>query len=255
MKKKKDDLLSVIVPAYRQERTIKENLQRIDDVLSQSNFSYEIICVVDGVVDNTFDEASEVKSSRIRVEEYSTNQGKGYAVKHGMKLARGNIIAFIDAGLELGPETILMGLEHYYWYKADIIVGSKRHPASKIHYPFSRQIVSLVYQLLVRILFGLKIRDTQLGMKIFKKDVLDTILPRLLVKRYAFDIEMLAVAYYLGFKRIFESPIEIKYDFEDLTHAATVKSIWQIFWDTLAVFYRLRILHYYDDANKANWLK
>ena len=84
-----------------------------------------------------------------------------------------------------------MGLEHFKWYKADIIVGSKRHQASLVNYPFLRKGMSFGYQMLVRILFGLKIRDSQLGMKIFRRDVLNKILPKLVVKGYAFDIEIL----------------------------------------------------------------
>ncbi|MBI3397451.1 glycosyltransferase [Candidatus Woesebacteria bacterium] len=238
-------LLSVVVPAYRQEKTIQTNLERIQNVLEPTNYNYEIICVVDGLVDNTYENAKKINSRNIKVLGYKENQGKGHAVKLGMSKARGDVIAFIDAGLELDPETLLMGLEHYKWYKADIIVGSKRHPASKVDYPWQRRIFSIGYQMMVRMLFGLKIRDTQLGMKLFKREVLVNILPKLVVKRYAFDIEMLAVAYYFGFKRIYESPVEIHYDFKDLTHSSTLKSIIRMFWDTLAVFYRLKILRYY----------
>ncbi len=239
-------LLSVVVPAYKQQKTIEENLKRIQKVLDNSRYKYEIICVVDGRTDNTAREVKKIKSSKIRVMDYQKNQGKGHAVRLGMTKSRGGVIAFIDAGLELNPEVLLMGMEHFDWYKADIIVGSKRHQASKVDYPMQRRVLSFGYQILVRILFGLKIRDTQLGMKIFRRKVLEKTLPRLLVKRYAFDIEMLAVAHHLGFKRIYESPVDIDYDFEDLTHASAMRSIFRMFWDTIAVFYRLRILHYYD---------
>ena len=67
------------------------------------------------------------------------------------------------------------------------------------------------------------------------------------------DIEMLAVARYLGFKRIYEAPVEIDYRFDDLTHASTLDSIFRMLWDTLAVFYRLRILHYYDKTGKVRY--
>lgn len=241
----KAKLLSVIVPAYKQEKTIKKNLENIQGVLERSGYDYEVICVVDGEVDKTLQEAKKAKSKKITVIAYEKNQGKGYAVKFGMGKANGDIVAFIDAGLELGPETILMGLEHFRWYRADIIVGSKRHQASLVKYPILRRILSFGYQMIVRILFGLRVRDTQLGMKIFRREVLENILSKLVVKRYAFDIELLAVAHHIGFKRIFESPVEINYDFEDLTHASTLKTIFSVFWDTLAVFYRLKILRYY----------
>ena len=161
---------------------------------------------------------------------------------------------FLDAGLEITPKSLVMGLQHLDWYNADIVIGSKRHPVSQLKYPLMRRIFSLVYQVMVRILFGLNVKDTQVGVKIFKRKVLERILPRLLVKRYAMDIEMLAVSNYLGFNKIYESPVEINYKFDDLTHASTIDSVGRMVWDTVAVFYRLKILHYYDDENRKNWI-
>ncbi len=245
--------MSVIVPAYRQEKTIVKDLQRIESVLKQIRLLYEIICVVDGNVDQTYAKAKKLASKTIKVVGYLTNRGKGHAVRYGMKSAKGDYVAFIDAGMELDPNGLSMILEHLEWYKADIVVGSKRHPASKVHYPLIRRITSWVYQMLVRVLFGISVTDTQVGLKIFRKEVLQKTLPRLLVKQYAFDVEMLAVAHHLGFKKIFEAPVEIKYNFKDLTHASTLRSIYYMLWDTLAVFYRLRILRYYDDSNRKHW--
>lgn len=242
----KKHLLSVVVPAYKQEKTIKQNLLRIKKVLDNAPVDYEIICVVDGETDQTFKNAKSIKNPKIKAIGYAQNRGKGHAVRFGMKEAKGDIVAFIDAGLELNPEVLLMGLQHYFWYDADIIVGSKRHPASKVDYPLQRRILSFGYQWLVRILFDLKIRDTQLGMKIFRREVIEKTLSKMTVDRYAFDIEMLAVANHLGFNRIYESPVSINYDFEDLTHASALKSISKMFWDTLGVFYKLRIQRVYD---------
>lgn len=250
-------ILSVIVPAYKQERTIKKDLENISSILEQglpSQYQYEIICVVDGMLDGTFKNAKEAKSSHVKIFGYDSNMGKGYAVRFGMSKARGDLISFLDAGMEISPKGIMMLMAHMNWYNADIIVGSKRHPASQVNYPFSRKIFSFIYHLMIKILFGLWISDTQSGIKIFKREVVEKILPRLLVKRYAMDIEMLAVSNYLGFKRIYEGPIEIRYQFEDLTHASTIRSIARMVWDTLAVFYRLKILHCYDSKNKNNWI-
>lgn len=251
------NLLSVIVPAYKQAKTIKKDLETIDQTLANglpNNTNYEIICVVDGSPDKTYQNAKKVKSKKIIVLNYKQNRGKGYAVRFGMKKAKGDLISFLDAGREIPPKGIMMLMAHMEWYDADIIVGSKRHPASKVHYPLTRRILSAGYQAGVRLLLGISVRDTQSGIKIFKREVVKKILPRLLVKRYAMDVEMLAVANYLGYKRIYEAPIEIQYKFEDLTHASGFKSILNMAWDTLAVFYRLKILKYYDDSNKENWV-
>jgi hypothetical protein len=105
-----------------------------------------------------------------------------------------------------------MLIEHMIWYNADAMLGSKRHPASKVHYPLLRKIYSIGYYLLVLCLFRLRVHDTQVGLKIFKRELLEQVLPRLIVKQYAFDIELLAVAKYLGYTRIFEAPVEIAFD-------------------------------------------
>jgi hypothetical protein len=175
-----------------------------------------------------------------------------------MAKAKGDIIGFIDAGIELNPNGISMLLEHFEWYQADVIVGSKRHPASKVVYPWQRKVISFGYQILVRILFGLKIKDTQVGLKFFSRQVLKKILPRMLVKEFAFDIEILAVSYALGFRNIYEAPIEMKMKFEgDVSTIASkgfIKTIFNTFLDTMAVFYRLKILDYYNDNNSKNWI-
>lgn len=251
--RKPRQLLSVIVPAYKQEKTIKKDLENIDSTLSQGlgeEYDYEIICVVDGELDKTRQEAEKVKSPKIKVLSYKENEGKGFAVRYGMKKARGDLISFLDAGMDISPKGIMMLMAHLDWYNADVIVGSKRHPVSRVNYPFLRRILSIGYHLGAKILFGLPLTDTQSGIKIFKREVVEKILPRLLVKRYAMDIEMLAVAKYLGFNRIYEAPIEVKFD--QATSRIDWKTVFKMARDTVAVFYRLKILHYYDDKNWRN---
>lgn len=252
--------LSIVIPAYKAEKVIDRSLLKVKKVLDQIRYSYEIICVVDGYMDQTLEKASKVAKKyprRIIVTGYKKNLGKGHAVKFGMARAKGNIIGFIDAGLDIDPNGISMLLEHFEWYKADIIIGSKRHPASKVTYPWQRKILSFGYQMIVRILFGLNVRDTQVGLKFFRREVLKKTMPRLLVKAWAFDIEMLAVANYLGFGRIYEAPIELKMEFGGtsvLTSKGFLKTVWWMFWDTLAIFYRLRIKRYYRSENRKIWI-
>jgi len=242
----KKQLLSVIVPAYKQEKTIVKDLLQIESVLKQLRCDYEIICVVDGKVDKTFERAKKISSLKIKVIGYEENHGKGYAVRYGMSRAKGDLVAFIDAGMDINPKALPMLLEHMLWYDSDIIVGSIRHSASKvIGYPWKRKIYSIGYHWLTRILFGLHITDSQRGVKIFKRKVLDKTLPRLLVKNFAFDIEILSVAHRLGFKKIHDGPVEM--DARKFKYSSIKSStIFSMLIDTLAIFYRLKILHYYD---------
>ena len=253
MKKHKNHFLSVIVPAYRQEETIQRDLRLIEKALEEIPYDYKIICVVDGREDKTFENAKKLKSKKVRVFGYKENHGKGYAIRYGMSKSKGNIVAFIDAGMDIKPEGLSMLLEHMNWYNSDIIVGSIRHSASKVYgYPLKRIILSWGYHRLTRFLFGLRITDSQRGLKIFKRGVLKKVLPRLLIKKYAFDIEILAVAHRLGFRKIHDGPVEM--DGTRLNNSSIdLGAIWNMFFDTMAVFYRLYILHYYDDHNRSKW--
>lgn len=247
-------LLSLIVPVYHQERTIRKQLQNILAELELLATPYEVIVVIDGMEDTSFDEAKKVHSDKLHVVGYKTNHGKGYAVRFGMGKSHGDVIGFLDAGGDLSELGLSMMLEHYKWYNADIIIGSKRHPVSKVQYPLERKILSWGYQQLVKLLFGLNVRDTQVGMKLYRRKVLEDVLPRLVVKQFAFDIEILAVAYHLGYTRIFEAPVELAFTgMSSITSRSLWETISAMLWDTFAVFYRLHILHYYDNMNKRRW--
>lgn len=248
-------MLSIIVPAYKQEKTIYQDLISILGVLDSLNREYELLLVVDGEVDDTKTEAQKVTHPRLMVYSYPQNQGKGYAVRFGMSKAQGDVIGFIDAGTEIDPQGIIMALAHLDWYQADVIVGSKQHPVAQVRYPLKRRLLSLIYWFLVRLGVGLRVRDTQTGLKLYRREVLDKVLPRLIVNHFSFDIEMLSVAHRLGHTRIFESPVRLTYNFEDVTHASTWRSIFKMLYDTLAVIYRLRLLRFYDDHQAHRWPK
>lgn len=253
--KSNSHFLSVIVPIYRQEKTIADDLTTINHTLSQIRYNYEIIAIVDGLTtDKSFSIIKKLKIPKLKVFGLSQNHGKGYTVRFGMTKTKGDYIAFIDAGMEIDPNGISIILEHMEWYNADIIVASKRHPASQIKYPLDRKIISFLAQNFAKIFLGIKVRDTQAGLKIFKRKVLEKVFPRLLVKNFAFDLEILSVANRLGFSRIYEAPVKLNYKFNSLTHASGFKTIYQCFIAALTVFYRLRLLGYYDNKNKRKWI-
>ncbi|MFC1649258.1 glycosyltransferase [Patescibacteria group bacterium] len=258
--KKRNNMISIVMPAYKEEGIIEKSLLETVAVMDKIGSDYEIICVVDGKLDDTERNAKRVMKKhpdKVKVFSYRNNAGKGHAVRYGFAKVKGDIVGFFDAGFDINHQAIEMLLLHLKWYNADIIVGSKRHPASKVNYPWQRRIISFGSQFLVRLLFGLKIKDTQVGIKFFRREVLEAITPRLLVKEWAFDIEILAVSNYLGFKRIFEAPIELKLDFNKMSAVISqgfFRILIKALWDTVAIFYRLYILRYYNDSNKPNWI-
>lgn len=250
----KASLVSLIIPAFKQEKTIEKDIVRIKKVMDQLRHDYEIIVVVDGRVDQTYENARKNKSPKIIVTGYKHNHGKGYAIRYGMVRSKGKIVGFIDSGMDLNPNGLSLLLENFQWNNADIIIGSKRHPLSKVNYPPDRKLISFLSQVFIRTLFGLNVRDTQVGMKFFKREVIEDVFPRLLVKKFAFDIEMLVVAYSLGYKRIFEAPVELNFSFKgSIVSKNILKELLKALWDCLAIYYRLKIIHYYDIKNKRKW--
>lgn len=246
------EILSVIVPAYNC-KTIARDIAFITHHLEILNRPYEILCIVDGrkdYHDKTYEKAKKASGPQIKIYFYKHNKGKGYAVRYGMARAKGGIIAFIDAGSDLHAKGIGMALEHMKWYDADIIVGSKRHKASKVSYPWQRKILSFLVQRATRFFFGLNVSDTQTGLKVFKREVLVKVLPRLIVKRWAFDLEILSVANRLGYKKIYESPIELTHNFMSNIGLSSVRNFAM---DYMAILYRTYILHYYNHKNYDRW--
>jgi glycosyltransferase involved in cell wall biosynthesis len=239
--------LSVVVPAYREGKRIYGNLTRLIGELDKLNVAYEVVVVSDGNSDATVSEARRVPSQAIRVFHYPMNIGKGFALSCGVDQSTGSLVTFIDADMELDPATIAGFIEIMRDSNCDAVIGSKRHPKSKVAYPTFRRFQSALYQLFVRVLFNLDIRDTQTGLKLFRRQVLSEALPLLAVKRFAFDLELLVVARYLGYRNVCEAPIRLEYQFESTVN---LRSAFDVLWDTAAIFYRLRILRYYKHRRR-----
>jgi glycosyltransferase involved in cell wall biosynthesis len=234
--------LSVVVPAYREGKRIYQNITRLLDELNKLDATYEVVVVSDGNTDDTVREARRVRSPRVRVFHYPMNIGKGFAMSLGVDQSVGQMVTFIDADMELDPANIGGFIEIMETSKCDAVIGSKRHPESRVAYPRFRRFQSWAYQLLIRLLFNLNVRDTQTGLKLFRRQVLHEALPLLAIKRFAFDLELLVVARQLGYRNVCEAPIRLEYQFESTVNLG---SAWRVLWDTAAIFYRLRILRYY----------
>lgn len=242
--------LSIIIPAYKEEKNIYATIDEILQAHDILDYDYEVIVVVDGSPDNTAKEAKKHRSKKVKVYEYPKNHGKGYALKYGTQKAKGDIITFTDAGGDFNPKQFDKCVKLMEIFDADFVIGSKRHPASKVNYPLSRRIYSYIYHKMIRVLFGVQVTDTQAGLKFLRKRVAKDILPRVLVKSYAFDLEMLVVANQLGYTRIFEAPVDL--NFNKVGSRINFNSIQKMIVDTLAVFYRAKILNYYRKNKKDN---
>lgn len=243
-------MLSIVMPAYNEAHSIAENVCETVETMRELGLDFEIVVVDDGSLDGTHTaaiDALRVWPDVVRIVRCRRNQGKGNALICGTSYSKGDYVAFLDADMDLHPEQ----LENFFTIMnasgADAVIGSKFHPESRVDYPRLRRIYSFFYYMLVRSLFGLPVRDTQTGIKLFKRGVLERVLPRVLVKRFAFDLELLANAHHFGY-RVVEAPVEV--NFTRVCSRLRLPAVWNVFLDTLAIFYRMRILRYYDRPDR-----
>ncbi|HZY95933.1 MAG TPA: glycosyltransferase family 2 protein [Candidatus Cybelea sp.] len=244
-------VLSILMPAYNEAHSIAENVCETMATMRALGIDSEIVVIDDGSMDGTHAAASTALRAwpdRVRVVRCPRNEGKGNALICGATYSRGDYVAFLDADMDLHPEQLANFFAIMEAQDADAVIGSKFHPGSKVEYPPLRRVYSFFYYMLVRSLFGLPVRDTQTGIKLFKREVLDRVLPRVLVKRFAFDLELLANVHHFGY-RIAEAPVTL--NFQRVCSRLRLPAVWNVFLDTLAIFYRMRILHYYDRPLRA----
>jgi glycosyltransferase involved in cell wall biosynthesis len=240
------ELISIVMPAFNESEFIAGNLREVVETFSSFGANYEVILVDDGSHDNTYLHALRVlveHPERVRVLRYDDNQGKGNALMVGAMAAKGEYVVFLDADMDLHPSQLPTFFTIMQHEGSDAVIGSKRHPGSLVKYPPLRKIYSAGYYAIVRALFGLPLRDTQTGLKLFRTELVKDVVPRVLAKRFAFDIEMLSVAHHLGYS-IVDAPVIL--GFQRKYGRIKYTEVWKIFWDTLAIFYRLRMLRFYD---------
>ena len=245
------DLLSIVLPVYNLGSSIAENLESVAACLDGGGFRYELVPVDDGSADGSAEAIrayAETFTSRhasraaCRPVLIAKNAGKGSALKAGFRASSGGYVLLLDGDLDIAPKMLPKFFDSMAQNGSDIVIGSKRHPESSVQYPWHRRLASAIYFGLVRLVVGLPVTDTQTGMKLFCRQVLGDALDRMLVKTYAFDLELLSIAYERGAK-VSEAPVEIR--FGQKFGALKPRTVREMMTDTLAVFYRLRILHYY----------
>ena len=212
----------------------------MSNALRKAGYEYEIIVVDDGSKDKTRDKALQYAAldNHVKVVNHPRNMGKGAVVKTGFQHSTGNLIAFIDSDLEIPPE--LLPAYFKALKEADIVIASKWHPKSKIKVTFTRRMLSRCFYALTRLLTGVKVTDTQVGLKAFRREALEKIMKTQFVKRYAFDAELLAVANLLGYK-VIELPVKLQ-----LEEQFKPKEIFRMINDLIGITYRLRISKYYQ---------
>lgn len=200
--------LSIVVPAFNEEARLAPMLKAYGDYfVPRYGDDVEIIVVANGCTDDTEAVARHAaeRCSCIRVIVEPRAIGKGGAILLGFKEARGELIGFVDADNSTPPEAF-DDLVHNIG-DAGAIIASRWLPGSQVspRQPLKRRIASRVFNRLVRLLFGLRISDTQCGAKLLRREALHTVLPELGITRWAFDVDLLYRLHRHGY-RIVERP-------------------------------------------------
>ena len=193
--------ISVIIPAYNEERRLGKTLSLWQDFLKTENSNHkitEIIVVDDGSEDRTCQVAKSFNNNLpVKIIEIKPNMGKGHAVRTGVKKSSGDLIFIYDADAAVEPEEINKLL--LQTKNADIIIGSRTAVGAKTKISFIRNIVGICFHLLcLPLLPGIK--DASCGAKLFEKNCAKKIFSEQKINRFAFDIEILWLAQKLNFK-------------------------------------------------------
>lgn len=210
--------LSIIIPAYNEERRLPPTLQKIADFLRQQPYSAEVIVVENGSTDRTGDVVEQFcvtsvsPADRFRVRLLHSTPGKGAAVKQGMLNARGEFLIMSDADLAVPIEEVSKFLPPALDPRSfDVAIASREGPgAVRYDEPFHRHVMGRVFNFLVRTLAVPGVQDTQCGFKCFTRDAALFLFPLQRIDGWGFDVEILHIAARHGLRMV-EVPVHWHY--------------------------------------------
>jgi glycosyltransferase involved in cell wall biosynthesis len=191
---------SIVIPAYNESARIEATLREVVSCIRTEGWNAEVIVVNDGSTDSTARQVLDfsVNAPEVRLLENPGNHGKGYSVRHGLLQARGEIVMFTDADLS-APIREAERLFTAIGGGADIAIGSRWLDRSRqIHrQPLYRQVFGRLFNLITRVVMGLRFHDTQCGFKAFTRNAAQTVFQLQTIEGWGFDPEIL----FIGTKR------------------------------------------------------
>ena len=212
--------VTIVLPAYREEATIEEAVSRVIKCLEDDGITFLIRVVVDGPGDRTAEIVRGMKDPRITVTELDRNFGKGRAVRTGLSGCSTPYVGYMDADLDLHPRGFaeaLRALQNAPTFVCGA-VGSKMHPLSNVDYPPTRRMASRIYKMIVKLAFSLSLSDTQTGLKVFRRNAVEEVLPFLERNGFEFDLELLTLLSQRQCAFI-EVPVELNFHFSSTISA------------------------------------
>ncbi len=247
--KKEKIMLSIVIPAYKEEKRIGNTLLSLDKYLSSRQMPYEIIVVIDGSPDNTFQVVEKYQKmvKNLLVINNPENHGKGYVVRQGLLAAKGAFRLFMDADNSVTIDQMEAFSPLFEENeKVGVVIGSRDIKGSNIkkHQPFLKELAGDVGNKMIQAVGGLwGVKDTQCGFKILTAQAAEMICPLMKINRWGFDIEMLVLAKKLGFQ-IKESPVVwINDEASTVTlggYFNTLKELFQIRWNLMTGQYDIK---------------
>lgn len=230
--------VALVIPCYNPGPSVVETVKAAHLHLTELGIRASIIVVCDGSTDGSADLIDLLDLPSLSQIRHPRNLGKGAALRTGFEHAHAEFIAFIDADGDLSPALLGSLLSAQQSFNADIVFGSKLHPDSEVHASGVRRLYSFGYQLMIRVLFQLDIRDTQTGIKVFRHQVIEAVLPCLNEDEFALDLELFIAARAAGFTNFVEVPVTLR---RESGSTVSVHAIRRMFTDTLRLFWRAKI--------------
>lgn len=203
-------MISVIIAAYNEEKRLPATVRKITRYLGHQGETFEIIVVDDGSTDRTRDIANSLVATvpHLKVISYFPNRGKGYALRTGVLSSRGNRVLFTDADLSTPIEELASFIPALEKKQCDVVIGTRALELSRIikRQPWWRQFMGRTFNRIVRLFVLDGFSDTQCGFKLFGGDVARRLFGEARIDRFAFDVEILALALKRNY-RVMELPV------------------------------------------------
>ncbi len=232
--------ISLVIPYFNPGKHFLDHVSALVFLLRHSGLSFELIAVNDGSTDGSFEALANFREPEIVMLNHQTNQGKGESLRNGFRHSNGAWIGFIDADGDLPAyqlQKYLYVVNSHPDNAPDMILASKMVEGSHVQASLIRKMSSYFYHFLVKMLFRVKVKDTQTGLKIFKREVVEKVLENTVEKGFVFDLEFIVLAMREGYSNITELPAVIS-----KRHSSTIspKSVISIFFDTISLKVRLK---------------
>jgi dolichyl-phosphate beta-glucosyltransferase len=228
--------LSVVIPAYNEERRIGPTIERVDAFLAGSGLRYEIVVVDDGSSDGTVALVEGMRPSRpaLRCIASKPNRGKGSAVRIGMLGARGQIRLMCDADCSMPPEEMPKLINEIVLGNASIAIGSRYADGAVVatRQPFYRRLWSRLCNKAVQRFLVPGIRDTQCGFKAFTAQAANDLFRRAKINGWAFDLEVLALARRRGYDI---AEIAVSWTDDARSRVNPLKDMWKVIREAVAI--------------------